>query len=145
MKLLIINGPNLNLLGNREVSVYGELSLEQIKKLTREKAKSLSIDFDWFQSNFESEIIQKIHSINNSDFEGLIINPGAFSHTSIGILDALKAVECPVGEVHLSNVYARESYRHKLLTAEAADFIMEGLGEMSYFAAAWYMNNDVSS
>ncbi len=146
LKILIINGPNLNLLGNREKSLYGNLSLEQIQKITEEKLKGQNIELDWFQSNFESEIIEKIQEFHGSpNHNALIINPGAFSHTSLAIRDALKVVGKPIAEVHLTNIYAREKKRHSLLTAEAADFIMEGLGEKAYYAAAWYILTELSS
>ncbi len=145
MNILIINGPNLNLLGNRENSIYGDLSLSKIQEMTEEKLKNHKVKIEWFQSNFESEIIDKIQDFHQgNDFDALIINPGAFTHTSLAIRDALKPVQKPVGEVHLTNIYAREKKRHSLLTAEAADFIMEGLGENAYYAAAWYILTELS-
>ena len=138
MNLQIINGPNLNMLGSREAAIYGNLSLAEIQKLTETKCPSFQLD--WWQSNSESEIIGKIQSLMSSDFDGLIINPAAYSHTSIGILDALKILTIPIAEVHLTNVYSRESFRHSLLTAQAASIIMSGLGKDSYHYAANALN-----
>ncbi len=135
-KFFIINGPNLNMLGTRETNVYGVDSLEQIKKHTQSKLQAYAIDLDWWQSNSETEIIEKIHEIVASDYDALIINPAAYSHTSIAILDALKILKIPVIEVHLTNVYNRESYRHSMLTAQAASIIMSGLGKNAYYFAA---------
>lgn len=133
-KLFIINGPNLNMLGKREPNVYGKETLEAIQEYTEDlvgqKAK-----LEWWQSNSESEIINKIHEIHESDYAGLIINPAAYSHTSVAILDALKILEIPIVEVHLTNVYSRESFRHQMLTAQASSIIMSGLGKDAYYYA----------
>lgn len=140
-QLVIINGPNLNMLGNREPSIYGKMTLSEIKELTEEKLKSKNISLFWFQSNIEGEIITKIQEIASQNVFGLIINPGAFSHTSIGILDALNCLAIPIVEVHLSNVYKRESFRQNLLTAKASTIIMSGLKEQSYYHAALALLN----
>ncbi len=133
-KILIINGPNLNLLGNREKNFYGNTSLDRIKSLCEEKCIKTKIEMDFFQSNHEGELIEKIHSVENS-FEGIIINPAAFTHTSIAILDALRATSKPKIEVHISNIYARESYRRNSITAEAVNGIICGFGENGYLLA----------
>jgi 3-dehydroquinate dehydratase-2 len=133
-KIIIINGPNLNILGKREPKIYGSESLEEISRWTDEKVKTKAITV-WFQSNIEGEIIERIQSIPKENFDALVINPGGYSHTSIAILDALKVLEIPIIEVHLSQVYKREEFRHTLLTAKAASAIMSGLGKKSYYLA----------
>tara|TARA_B110000014_G_scaffold225482_1_gene184257 strand:- start:278 stop:727 length:450 start_codon:yes stop_codon:yes gene_type:complete len=133
-KILIINGPNLNLLGNREKNFYGDTSLERIKLLCAEECKKNEIESEFFQSNHEGEIIEKIHSVENN-FEGIIINPAAYTHTSIALLDALRATNKPKIEVHISNIYAREDYRRKSLTSEAVNGVICGLGENGYLLA----------
>ena len=135
MKIFVLNGPNLNKLGTREKDIYGVSTLAEIEDFTKEKLDSNSFSMTWWQSNSEAEIIEKIHELTNENFDALIINPAAFSHTSIAILDALKMLQIPIAEVHLSNVYARESYRHSLLTAQAASIIMSGLGKDAYLFA----------
>lgn len=136
-KYLIINGPNLNKLGVRQPEIYGKLSLDQIKKYTEEKIQEMGITLEWYQSNIEGEIIDKIQSVIDSDFDGLIINPAAYSHTSIGIYDALEMIGIPIIEIHLSNVYKRQSFRQTMLTAGAADIIMCGLGVDAYHTAVY--------
>jgi len=136
MKIQIINGPNLNLLGTREKNIYGEMTLDEIQKYTQNALGKENVSLIWWQSNSESEIIDKIQSLISSDYDALIINPAAYSHTSIAILDALKALSIPIVEVHLSNTHARESFRHSMLTAQAASIIMGGLGKDAYYYAA---------
>ncbi|MBD64073.1 MAG: 3-dehydroquinate dehydratase [Halobacteriovoraceae bacterium] len=135
MKILVINGPNLNLLGTREPDIYGAESLAEIQAYTQ-NCLGDKAQLEWWQSNSESEIIDKVQSVITSDFDALIINPAAYSHTSIAILDALKNLKIPIVEVHLSNIYNRESFRHSLLTAQASSIIMSGLGKDSYYYAA---------
>lgn len=132
-KLLIINGPNINMLGARESEFYGTLTLSEIQKYTEEKSYPLNLELSWFQSNIEGEIIDEIQSTLNSDLDGIVINPAGYSHTSVSILDALKMVKIPVVEVHLSNVYRRENFRQTMLTAQAASIIMSGLGKEAYY------------
>lgn len=132
---LIINGPNLNLLGKRENQIYGNLSLKEIQAYTEEKLQQYELKIEWFQSNLEGEIITRIHSAMTENYDALIINPAGYSHTSVAIYDALKVVNIPVIEVHLSNVYAREDFRQRMLTAKAASKIMSGLGRDSYHIA----------
>lgn len=131
---LIINGPNLNMLGKREPEVYGTESLEDIKTWTDSKIKSEAKTV-WFQSNIEGEIVSRIQAAHSESFDALIINPGGYAHTSVAIHDALKILKIPVIEVHLSQVYKREEFRHTLLTAKAATAIMSGLGKHSYYIA----------
>lgn len=131
MKFLIINGPNLNMLGKRESGHYGSCSLEEIKTYTNQNCPS-EVSLDWWQSNSEEKIIEKIHELEQSDYQALIINPAAFSHTSIAIMDALRIIKIPIIEVHLSNVHSREEFRQTLLTAKAASIIMGGLKKDAY-------------
>lgn len=141
-KIQVINGPNLNLLGKREPEIYGNLSLEEIEKYTKDKLKGSAVELVWWQSNSESEIIEKIHQLMQADCDALIINPAAYSHTSIAILDALNALQIPIVEVHLSNVYGRESFRQEMLTAKASSIIMGGLGKDAYYYAALSLLRD---
>ena len=133
-KLYILNGPNLNLLGTREPEKYGNNSLENIKSLCNEKCINNELDLHFFQSNFEGEIIEEIHKANNNAC-GIIINAGALTHTSIGILDALTMFEGPKIEIHITNVYAREDFRHKSFISPVATGIIAGLGVNSYVLA----------
>jgi 3-dehydroquinate dehydratase II len=131
-KILIINGPNLNLLGKREPEIYGSKSFDTYF----EELKALFTDFDleYFQSNSESEIIDKLHSVGFSA-DGIILNAGAFTHTSLAIADAVRSIKTPVIEVHISNVFARESYRHHSYLSEAAKGCIIGFGLNSYHLA----------
>ena len=130
-KIIIINGPNLNLLGNREDNIYGKESLADIEKECHQKGLDLKLEIDFFQSNNEGEIINKIHEVENS-YAGLIINPAAFTHSSIAILDSLRAISKPKIEIHLSNIYSREEYRKKSITSEGVDGLICGFGANSY-------------
>ena len=133
-KLYILNGPNLNLLGKREPMKYGKTSLEDIKFLCNEKCIINKLDLHFFQSNFEGELIEEIHKANDNAC-GIIINAGALTHTSIGILDALSTFEGPKIEIHITNVYARENFRHKSFISPVANGIIAGLGVNSYILA----------
>ena len=130
-KILIINGPNLNLLGNREDDIYGKDSLDKIKSDCEKKGIEKELEIIFFQSNNEGEIIDKIHEVNDK-FDGLIINPAAFTHSSIAILDSLRAINKPKIEIHLSNIYAREEYRKKSITSEVVHGLICGFGGNSY-------------
>ncbi len=143
-KILIINGPNLNLLGNREKNFYGETTLEKIKLLCEQHCKNNEIECTFFQSNHEGELIEKIHSANK-DYDGIIINPAAFTHTSIALLDALRATSKPKIEIHISNIYAREDYRRKSITSEAVNGIICGFGEKGYILAIDAIKNIIYS
>lgn len=129
MKIIIINGPNLNLLGKREPSVYGSMTFEDYFNSLRSKYPK--VDLSYFQSNIEGELIDCIHKCGFS-FDGIILNAAAYTHTSVGIGDAVKAVETPVVEVHISNVYQRESFRHDSFIAPHAKGIIAGFGLQSY-------------
>ncbi len=134
IKILVINGPNLNLLGVREKNIYGSLNLEEMNKKIQEEFKHSNVEIEFFQSNMEGEIITKIgNSIGN--FSGIVINPGAYSHYSIGILDAIRGINIPVVEVHLTNIYNREEYRRKSVTAEGCKGIISGFGYYGYIMA----------
>jgi 3-dehydroquinate dehydratase-2 len=135
MKILIINGPNLNMLGEREPHVYGTKTLSDIKKETQEKLQTQKLNLEWYQSNLEGEIVSKIQEAFKNGTEALVINPGGYAHTSVAIHDALKILQIPVIEVHLSQVYQREAFRHNLLTAKACTAIMSGLGTDTYYLA----------
>ncbi len=138
MKLCVINGPNLNLLGKREIHFYGELTLEQINELLLSEFPA--IEFEFFQSNVEGEIVNKIQLLQKIA-DGLIINPGGYAHTSIVIKDALQELVIPKIEVHLSNLAAREEYRKNLLTASVCNGYISGFKEMSYIAAVFLLKN----
>ena len=129
MKILILNGPNLNLLGRREPSVYGNRSFDEyFQVLQKRYAKH---DLEYFQSNSEGEIISKIHQVGFDD-DGIVLNAGAYPHTSIAIADAIRAVHTPVVELHISNVYAREEYRHRSMIAPACRGCICGFGLKGY-------------
>jgi 3-dehydroquinate dehydratase-2 len=129
MNLIIINGPNLNLLGKREPEVYGNETFEMyFEKL---KAKFSTIKLSYFQSNIEGELIDKIQEVGFS-FDGIILNAGAYTHTSIGIADAIKAISSPVVEVHISNTFSRESFRHQSYISPNAKGVIIGFGLQSY-------------
>lgn len=130
-KVLIINGPNLNLLGIREPSIYGSLSMEEY--LTALQSDYPQVEIDYFQSNHEGDIIDRIHEVGfEPDLNGIILNAGAFTHTSLAIADAIRAVERPVVEVHISNIAAREEIRHRSLLTSACCGIIAGFGLDSY-------------
>lgn len=131
-KILIIHGPNLNLLGRRETDIYGKVSLDEINKSLREEAARLNLSIEIFQSNHEGEIVQKIQEAKPDGFNAILINPAAYTHTSVAIRDAVSAIEIPVVEVHLSNIYAREEFRHTSLIAPVAAGQISGFGANSY-------------
>ena len=139
-KIIIINGPNLNLLGNRESSIYGDSSLKDIEKISKIKCKELNIQLFFCQNNNEGELINFIHSAE-SEYDGLIINPAAFTHTSLALLDALRAISKPKIEIHLSNIYNREDYRKKSITSEGVNGLICGFGSLSYILAIEAINN----
>jgi 3-dehydroquinate dehydratase-2 len=129
MKIIIINGPNLNLLGKREPEIYGTQTFEDYFEIVKKKFQN--IDLHYFQSNIEGELISKIQEVGFS-FDGIIINAGAYTHTSIGIGDAIKAIETPVIEVHISNTFSREPFRHQSFISPNAKGIIIGFGLKSY-------------
>ena len=136
--LTVIHGPNLNLLGKREPKHYGSSSLEEINSQLSKEAKMANVSIEIFQSNSESDIVSKIHELK-SDF--IIINPAAFTHSSVSIRDALSAMKIPFIEVHLSNVFARETFRKESFFSDLAVGVISGLGEEGYIAALNYAVN----
>ena len=135
MKILILNGPNLNLLGKREPETYGKLSFEEFFNTL--KSRFAQVEFEYYQSNVEGELINKLHEVGFS-CAGIILNAGAYTHTSIALHDAIAAIKTPVVEVHISNIYAREEFRHKsLITAKCAGLIT-GFGMEGYALAVQY-------
>ncbi|UXZ09759.1 type II 3-dehydroquinate dehydratase [Clostridium perfringens] len=135
MKIMVINGPNLNLLGIREKEIYGAKDFNQVIDYIKEEGKELGLEINCFQSNIEGEIINFIHNAYFEKYDGIIINPGAYTHYSIAIYDALKGVEIPTVEVHLSNIHKREEFRHKSVTAPACIGQISGFGEYGYIMA----------
>lgn len=136
MKILVINGPNLNMLSKRDESQYSSLSLDQIIKLLIQEFPSMK--FESFQSNIEGEIVTKIQDAEN-EFDGMIINPGGYAHTSVAIMDALEICKIPKVEVHLSHLANREDFRQTLLTAKNTNGYISGFKENSYLAAAYLL------
>jgi 3-dehydroquinate dehydratase-2 len=130
--ILVINGPNLDKLGQREPEIYGSTTLEEINGLVEEKASVYGWQVNFFQSNHEGDMVDRIGSASE---DAIVINPAAFTHTSIALRDALKIFEGPIIEVHLSNILAREDFRHESLTAAAADGIISGFGAAVYVLA----------
>ena len=128
-KLIIINGPNLNLLGKREPAIYGSLTFTEFFDTV--KKKYANIDLEYYQSNVEGEIINKMHEVGFS-YDGIIINAGAYTHTSIAIGDAIKGIETPVVEVHISNTFGREEFRHQSYISPNAKGVILGFGLQSY-------------
>ena len=133
-KILVINGPNLNLLGSREKEKYGNTSLQDIQKRCTDHASKINLDIDFKQSNVEGEIVNFIQDARKK-YQGIIINAGGYTHTSVAILDALLAVKKPTIELHITNIYKREEFRHKSLISKAADGIICGLGVSGYLMA----------
>lgn len=134
-RVVLINGPNLNKLGSRDNKIYGSLSYNSLIKDLEEYARSLDIELLCYQSNSEGEIIDKIQNI--SEYDGLIINPGAYSHYSYAIRDALEDLSIPKIEVHISNIYDRETFRQKSVTAAVMDGLIAGLGIDGYYIALY--------
>ena len=134
LPVLIINGPNLNLLGTREPEVYGHDTLADVEAACRSHAHKLGLEIDCRQSNHEGQLVDWVQEARTG-FAGIVINPGAYSHTSIALLDALKAVGKPIVEVHLSNIHQRESFRHHSYVSLAAKGVICGLGIQGYLSA----------
>ena len=133
-KIIIINGPNLNLLGEREQSQYGSVTFDSLKKKCIEKANQLKIDLEFFQSNIEGDIVGKIQEARKN-FDGMIINAAGYTHTSVAIRDALDIFKKPIIELHISNIYKREQFRHKSLISEVVNGGIFGLGTEGYILA----------
>ena len=131
MKIAVIQGPNLNMLGIREPHIYGPMSLDQIHEQLKNAAAQNGVEVEFFQSNLEGEIVDRIQECLGT-VDGIMINPAAYSHTSIAIKDALSAVNMPVVEVHISNIYKREEFRQKSITAGASTGVISGFGPFGY-------------
>jgi len=134
MKVTVIQGPNLNMLGLREQNIYGPMKLEDIHQQMESFAKQANLEIEFFQSNLEGEIVDKIQECLGES-QGIIINAGAYTHTSIAIADAIRAVQIPTVEVHISNIYAREEYRHKSMIAPYCAGQISGFGPFTYHLA----------
>ena len=132
MKILVLNGPNLNLLGTREPAVYGTDSLEDIEKSLQSLASKNSMDIDFYQSNSENELIERLHKAKHDSVDYIIINPGAFTHTSIALRDAFLGVDIPFIVVHISNIYSREEFRKKSYLSDISKGLITGLGVAGY-------------
>ncbi|SEP80711.1 type II 3-dehydroquinate dehydratase [Flavobacterium urocaniciphilum] len=137
MKILILNGPNLNLLGKRETSIYGNQDFNSY--FVELKSKFPTLQLEYFQSNIEGEIISKLQEVGFS-YDGIVLNAGAYTHTSIGIGDCIKAIETPVIEVHISNTFSRETFRHQSFISPNAKGVIIGFGLKSYDLALEYFN-----
>ena len=134
IKIIILNGPNLNLLGEREKNQYGTETLKDIEISCEKFAEKNQVNTDFFQSNIEGELVEKIQQSRNS-YDGLIINAGGYTHTSVAIHDALKLIKIPIIELHISNIYNREEFRHKSLISKVANGIICGFGTEGYIMA----------
>lgn len=140
LKVLVINGPNLNRLGLREPEIYGKLTLSDLEEILRREGKVLGIDLDFFQSNSEGAIVDAIQQARDK-YDGLIINPGAYTHYSIAIRDAIAGEGIPTVEVHISNIYKREEFRHHSLIAPVSIGQVSGFGFYGYVMALYGLNN----
>lgn len=138
MKIQIINGPNLNLLGKREPETYGNQSFEDY--FVQLKSRFPAVELHYYQSNIEGELINKLHEVGFS-FDGIILNAGAYTHTSVAIHDAIAAIKTPVAEVHISNVYAREEFRHKSLITSKCVGLITGFGMEGYAMGIQFIQN----
>lgn len=134
MKIVVIQGPNLNMLGHRERGIYGAMKLDDIHAQMQNVAKQNNVEIEFFQTNFEGEIVDKIQECLG-EADGIIINPAAYSHTSIAIRDAISAVRLPVIEVHISNIFQREEFRQKSMTAAVCSGVITGFGPYGYHLA----------
>ena len=145
MKILFLNGPNLNLLGTREPEIYGSMTLANIEAEVRQRAKELKVDVDFRQSNIEGELVNWIQAAKDK-FQAIVINAAAYTHTSVALRDAISAVGIPTVEIHLSNVHAREEFRHTSLIAPVCRGVICGFGSKSYIfglESAIYVNAEV--
>ena len=138
-KIIILNGPNLNLLGEREKNQYGSFTLSDVEKNCKEFANKNNLNISFYQSNIEGEIVEKIQNSRN-DQNGLIINAGGYTHTSVAIHDSLKIIKFPIIELHISNIYNREDFRHKSLISKVANGVICGFGAHGYIMALEAMN-----
>ena len=140
MKVVVLNGPNLNLLGTREPQIYGSTTLADVEASLRAQAKELGIELECFQSNHEGAIVDRIHAARAEGVTFMMINPGAFTHTSLAIRDAFSGVAIPFVEVHISNVYKREAFRHHSYLSDVAESVMCGFGTLGYNLALQFIN-----
>ena len=138
-KIIVVNGPNINILGKRELEIYGELSYNNLVDELKSYANGKGISLDEFQSNSEGAIIDKLQELIDSEYDALIINPAAYSHYSYAIYDALKAIKIKKVEVHLTNIFARDKFRKTSVTAGACDGVISGFGFDSYKLAIDYL------
>jgi 3-dehydroquinate dehydratase-2 len=145
MNITVLNGPNLNLLGFREPEIYGTTGLSDIENMLLEEVKGSNMVIDFIQSNREYELVDKIQSLMNKDDQYIIINPAAFTHTSVAIRDALQATKIPFIEVHLSNIYAREEFRKKSYFSDIAVGTISGLGANGYLLALKHILGSLTS
>ena len=132
MKILVVNGPNLNLLGTREPDIYGTRTLDEVMESLRDVGQRLGADVYWFQSNHEGALIDRIQAACDEEIHGLILNPGGLTHTSVALRDCISGVKLPTIEVHLSNIHARESFRHHSFIAPVVMGQIAGLGSLGY-------------
>ena len=135
MKILLINGANLNMLGQREPEKYGKITLQDIENALTLKSKELGVQIDFWQSNHEGEIVDKIQQMKNEGYDGLLINAGGYTHTSVVIRDAISAVQIPAVEIHITNIHAREEFRHTSLLSGVCIGLVAGFKELSYIFA----------
>ena len=139
-KIYIINGPNLNKLGTREPNKYGTSTLQEIENLCKKKCDELNLNCEFFQSNIEGKIVDKIHNAIDENIGAIIINAAAFTHTSVAILDALNIFEGIIIEIHITNIHSREEFRHHSFISKVAKGIIAGFGKESYLMAIDYLN-----
>ena len=139
-KIYIINGPNLNKLGTREPDKYGTLKLQEIENICKTKCNKLNLSCEFFQSNIEGEIVNKIHNAIDENIKAIIINAAAYTHTSIAILDALKMFKEIIIEIHITNIHSREEFRHSSFVSKVAKGIIAGFGKESYLMAIDYIH-----
>lgn len=144
INVLLINGPNLNLLGSREPEIYGKQTLDEIVTEAAEYGKSLGIELSAFQSNHDGEIIDRLHQTLHEKVDYILLNPGALTHTSIALRDALLSIEKPFIEIHLSNIFAREEFRQHSYVSDIAKAVITGLGATGYRAALLFVAQDLS-
>ena len=137
-RILLLHGPNLNLLGQRDASMYGTMTLPELERAVQARASELDVEVECLQSNVEGELVNALHDAQGTCV-GVIFNPGGYSHTSVALRDAVEAISIPTVEVHLSNIHAREDFRKTSLTAQAANAIVSGLGLSGYLAAIKFL------
>jgi len=143
-RILVMHGPNLNLLGTREPEHYGTVTLSDINLALARMAEGANVELETFQSNHEGALIERVHAARDQGVRAIIINPAAYTHTSVALRDALAAVDIPFIEVHLSNVHARESFRHRSYFSDLAVGVISGLGHAGYLLALEYLVNEVN-